>query len=137
MTVPDLPLFSAQWCDQAAKLYVTDVAPFIRDPENFTYTAEFAVLGGAASQFSVEKNRMTWWKPGSDHLAEPGDFVLHAREEHWAKVIGGQLEPVPAIAAKRIHLVRGPMDVVIKETDALKRMILSWAKIGTPSTVGG
>ena len=126
-------LFSAEWCDHATRVWKEVATPFIADPENFDYIVEWGDTDtGACSQTkAIPPGVVESWQPGQPHGADAAQFQLWASRDIWRKIGDGRLDPVAAMAAKRVHLRKGPMAVVIKEADAFKRLLAAWGRIPT------
>jgi putative sterol carrier protein len=125
-------LFSQAWCLRAVELWDEVVFPNLVDPGNYHYSAEFVDTDtGAVCQFTSDTGRIITWQPGKHLSDDDCHFILLASRDNWRKVAEGKLDPVGAVASKRIHLKKGPMPVVIKEADAFKRLLVSWGRIPT------
>src|SRR2546430_2283061 len=83
MTTSDVrpALFSQDWCSEAEVLFATDVAPYIKDPEAFNYSAELRLNGGRTCQFQTEKSQVVWWKEGTHLDTGSVTFILQAPQE--------------------------------------------------------
>lgn len=125
-------LFSKEWCAEACKLWERVVIPNLVDLENYNYIAEWGVTDtGAVCQFKAEKGQILSWEPGKRFDDDACDFILWAKVAAWKQVGEGKMDPVGAVASKRIHLRKGPMPVVIKEADAFKRLLIGYGEIPT------
>lgn len=125
-------LFSKEWCVKAIELWDEVVVPNLADPDNYNYNTEFYDTDtGAICQFTAATGRILSWEPGKKLSDEECTFILHATRENWKKVAEGKLDPIGAVASKRILAKKAPMPVVIKEADAFKRMLVSWGRIPT------
>jgi putative sterol carrier protein len=124
--------FSSEWCEKAIEIYNAIVVPVLADPPNYNYLTQFSVTDSEhVCQFRTEHGQVLGWEPGKKFSEEDCDFILTATGENWQKVADGKLDPVGAVAAKRIHLQKGPMPVVIKEAEAFKTMLSAFGRIPT------
>jgi hypothetical protein len=131
---PDLvELFSPEWCDHATLVWKEVATPYIADPDNFDYIVEWGETDtGTCSQTkAIPPGVVDTWQPGQPYGADRAQFQLWASRDVWRKIADGKLDPVAAMAAKRLHLRKGPMAVVIKEADAFKRLLANWGRIPT------
>lgn len=132
-TETDLVEFCSQeWCNQAMELWEEVVIPNLADPPNYNYVVEWKDTdSGAISQFKAEKGIIQDWEPGKRYPDEECDFILWAKRENWQKIANGTLDPVGAVASKRVHLRKGPMAIVIKEANAFKLLLIAYGRIPT------
>jgi hypothetical protein len=126
-------LFSKEWCEHAVQVWLEVATPCIADPPNFDYVVEWGETDtGACSQTkAVPPGVPASWDPGQPYGPDDVQFSLWASRDTWRKIGEGKLDSVGAMAAKRLHLRKGPMAVVIKEADAFKRLVSSWGRIPT------
>jgi putative sterol carrier protein len=126
-------LFSQEWCDEATKMWETIVYPLVADKDGYNYAAEWTVTDhpDQICQFQAEKGHILWWKVGKHLTDDECAFLVTAKLDHWNKVAHGQIEPVAAVAAKRIHLRKGPMQVVINESEGFTKLIQGFGGIPT------
>lgn len=129
----EVELFSQEWCDAAIKLWEAEVYPNLADAENYAYIAEFGVTDHPeqVSQFKAEKGHLLEWTAGKKFTDDEATFLVWAKIENWQKVAEGTLDPVGAVAAKRVHLRKGPMTVVVNEADAFTRLLKGFGTIPT------
>ena len=127
-----LELYSKEWCEKAIELWDEIVYPSLADRDNYNYAVEFGETdNGTSSQLKAEKGRIVWWEPGQQLGDEELTFVLWATRDNWRKIGEGKLDPVGAVASKRVHMRKGPMPVVVKEADAFKRLLAGFGTIPT------
>jgi hypothetical protein len=133
MSTESVELFSKEWCEHATDVWMDVAAPAIADPPNFDYVVEWGETDtGACSQTkAVPPGVPESWQPGQPFPPEQVQFSLWASRDTWKKLGEAKLDPVGAMAAKRLHLRKGPMAVVIKEAEAFKRLVSSWGRIPT------
>lgn len=125
-------LFSQDWCERAKKIWDDSVIPVLADRDGYNYVVEFRATDiGAVCQLKAEKGVLIEWNAGKKHSDEEADFLIDATKEIWHKVAGGKLDPVAAVAAKRIHMRKGPMPIVIKEAKAFTVLLESFGHIPT------
>ncbi|MGH8998986.1 MAG: hypothetical protein ACRDY7_06290 [Acidimicrobiia bacterium] len=126
-------LFSPEWCEHATRIWKEVATPCIADPANFDYIVEWGDTDtGACSQTkAVPPGIVEVWQPGQPHGTDGAQFQLWASRDTWRKIGDGKLDPVAAVAAKRLHLRKGPMAVVIKESQAFSRLLAAWGRIPT------
>lgn len=126
-------LFSQEWCDAAKDLWEKEVYPLLADAENYAYIAEWGIIGQEDSlcQFKAEKGHLVEWDAGKKYSDEEATFLIWAKKEHWQKVAEGAMDPVGAVAAKRIFLKKGPMTVVVNEADAFTHLLKGFGSIPT------
>jgi len=125
--------FSQEWCDAATKVWSNDVYPLIKDREGYNYTVEFGSTDAPEQvcQLQAKLGMVEWWNPGKKLADADLTFIIWAKREHWKKVAEGTLDPVGAVAAKRVELRKGPMTVVVKEADAFTRLLKGFGTIPT------
>ncbi|MEW6470784.1 MAG: hypothetical protein AB1679_00760 [Actinomycetota bacterium] len=122
---------SKEWCERAVEVWNETVVPNLVDPEHYHYTVEFGeTASGKFSQLNTEYGKVLTWEPGK-HIEEECDFVIWATPEIYEKIGEGKLDPVGAVASKRVHVRRGPMPVIIKEADAFKKLLIGLGQIPT------
>jgi putative sterol carrier protein len=125
-------LFSPEWCVKAIEVWNEVVIPHLADPDNYHYVAEWKDTDtDAICQFKAAAGRIVTWEAGKTYNDEDCDFILWAKHDIWKKVADGVLDPVGAVASKRIHMRKGPMTVVIKEADGFKRLLVAYGRIAT------
>ncbi len=125
-------LFSKEWCVKAVEIWNEVVIPNLADPPNYNYVVEWIDLDADATcQLKAQTGLIVSWEPGKVIPDEDCDFILAAKRENWRKIGEGTLDPVGAVASKRVHLRKGPMAVVIKEADAFKRLLVAYGRIPT------
>jgi putative sterol carrier protein len=113
-----------EWCARMAAQWAEVVYPNIADAESYNYSAQFTDTDtGAVFQWRAEKGRIVYWEPGKVLSDDECTFILSATHDNWRKVADGKLDGVGAVAAKRVHLHKGPMPVVIREATAFKILI--------------
>lgn len=125
-------LFSPQWCEMAKGVWEAKVVPRLVEPETYNYIIEFrAPEIDAACQIKAVKGAVVEWDSGRKYSDDEATFLIDASAEVWRKIAEGKLDPVGAIAAKRIHLRKGPMTVVIKESKAFTALLEGFGDIPT------
>jgi putative sterol carrier protein len=125
-------LFSEEWCEKACALWDEVTFPHLVDPDNYNYVAEFQDTDtGNCATFKAEHGKIVDWVPGKTHPDEECDFILSASRDNWRKVAEGKLDPVGAVAAKRIHVKKGPMPVVVKEAKGFSNLLAGYGRIDT------
>lgn len=125
-------LFSQEWVDKAKELWAEVVTPNLVEPETYDYIMEFGVIDGdAVCTIRPEQGRPVEAVAGKKYSDEECGFILYATKDIWRKVAAGELDPVAAVASKRIHLRKGPMAVVIKEADPTKQFLSGFGRIPT------
>jgi putative sterol carrier protein len=129
----DVELFSQEWCEEAKKVWDAETYPYLVDSENYNYIAEWGVTENPdqVCQFRAEKGRLVEWDAGKKYSDEDSTFLIWAKKENWKKVAEGSLDPVGAVAAKRIHVRKGPMTVIVNEADAFTRLLKGYGSIPT------
>jgi putative sterol carrier protein len=129
---PVVEPFSKEWCLQAVPLWNDVVIPSLVDLDNYNYVVEFGEIDtGSVCQLKAERGQIMAWEPGKTFTDDECDFILWATSENWRKVAEGKLDPVGAVASKRIHMRKGPMPVVIKEAEAFKKLLIDFGRIPT------
>jgi putative sterol carrier protein len=124
--------FSKEWCVQVIEIWNEVVVPNLVDPDNYNYVVEFGATDtGAVCQLKADHGQIITWDPGKGYNDDDCDFILWAKSEHWRSVAEGKLDPVGAVASKRIHMRKGPMPVVIKEADPFKKLLVGFGRIPT------
>jgi len=126
-------LFSQEWCEQAKDVWADVVVPNLVDPDNYNYVVEFRAvdIDGAVCQLKATKGVVEDWFTGKKYSDEEATFLIDATKDIWHKVADGKLDPVGAVASKRVHLRKGPMPVVIKESKAFTGLLESFGRIPT------
>jgi putative sterol carrier protein len=125
-------LFSQEWCESAKKLWDVAVVPVLVDPDTYDYVVEFRATDlGAVCQLKAAKGKVLEWNAGKKYSDDEADFLIDATKDNWQKVGNGKLDPVGAVASKRIHLRKGPMPVVIKEAQAFTQLLGGFGTIPT------
>jgi putative sterol carrier protein len=124
--------FSAEWCEQALQVWDDVTFPALVDPENYHYIAEFGETDtGQCATFKADHGKLLEWVPGKTYPDEECDFVIWATRANWKKVAEGKLDPVGAVAAKRVHVRKGPMPVIVKEAKAFSNLLAGYGRIET------
>jgi putative sterol carrier protein len=125
-------LYSKEWCEQAIQLWDDIVYPNLADRENYNYTVEWGETDtGTCSQFKAQKGKILSWEPGKEISDEDLTFILWAKKDVWKQIGESKLDPVGAVASKRVHMRKGPMPVVVKEADAFKKLLIGYGRIPT------
>lgn len=124
--------FGKEWCAKAVEIWDEVAFPNLADPGNYHYVVEWGESEtGTICQFKADHGKIVSWEPGKSYSDEECDFLLWGVRENWKKIGEGKLDPVGAVASKRLHLRKGPMAVVIKEADAFKRILIGFGRIPT------
>ena len=127
-------LFSQEWCERAKAVWDDTVVPNLLVPEVISYVIEWGDIdSGAVCQTTCEGGKVLDWVAGKPHPDEECHFIFWGTRENWRKVGEGKLDPVAAVASKRLHMRRGLMPVVIKEADAFKKLLVGFGRIPTAS----
>lgn len=125
-------LFSQEWVEHARRLWAEVVTPNLVEPETYDYIMEFGVIGGdEVATIRPEKGVPVEAVAGKKYTDDECGFILYATRDNWRKVAQGQLDPVGAVASKRIHLRKGPMPVVIREANPTKLFLSGFGRIPT------
>lgn len=125
-------LFSPEWVEHARRLWEEVVTPNLVEPETYDYIMEFGVIDGdAVATIRPEKGVAVEAVAGKKYTDEECGFILYATMDNWRKVAQGQLNPVGAVASKRIHLRKGPMPVVIREATPTALFLSGFGRIPT------
>ena len=128
-------LFSQEWVDKAKELWAEVVTPNLVEPETYDYIMEFGLMEGdqvvAVATIRPEKGVPVEAVAGKKYSDEESGFMLYATKENWRKVALGEMDPVAAVASKRIHLRKGPMPVVIREANPTKQFLRGFGRIPT------
>lgn len=125
-------LFSKEWCEGAKLIWEDVVINNFADPENFNYIAEFGDSdSGNVCQFKAEQGKLQMFDPGKTYPPEECTFIFSGKTSAWQNVAQGKLDPVAAVASKRVHMQKGPMPIVIKEATAFKAFLIAWGRIPT------
>lgn len=124
--------FSQEWCDQACGVWDDTVVPNLVDSDGFNWVVEFKALDTEAiCQASTERGKVLNWTEGKSVPDEDCGFILHANSDIWQKIGAGELDPVGAVASQRLHLKKGSMTVVIRESNAFKKLLIGFGGIPT------
>jgi putative sterol carrier protein len=108
------------------------VLPRLADPGSFHYVAEFGENDtGSTAQFKADHGKLLQFEPGKAYSEDECHFIFAAPREIWKQIATGKLDPVAAVASKRLHMRKGPMTIVIKEATAFKQFLISWGNIAT------
>ena len=131
MSEGPVEFFSEEWCVKATELWNTVATPLFVDPDNYNYKLEWRTPDGRVNQMIADHAKAVDWWVGKKLPDEEIGFIVEAPEENFRKVAEGMLDPVGAVAAKRIHLKKGPMTALIKEATAFKTFMEHWGDIDT------
>jgi putative sterol carrier protein len=127
--------FSKEWCERATELWNTVATPLFVDPDNYNYKLEWRTTDGRVNQMIADHAKAVDWREGKTVPDEEIGFIVEASEENYKKVADGKLDPVGAVAAKRVHLKKGPMAALIKEATAFKTFMEHWGDLNAQWTV--
>ena len=127
--------FSKEWCERATELWNTVATPLFVDPDNYNYKLEWRTTDGRVNQMVADHAKAVDWWLGKTLPDEEIGFIVEASEENYKKVADGKLDPVGAVAAKRVHLKKGPMAALIKEATAFKTFMEHWGDLNAQWTV--
>ena len=131
MSQGPVDFFSEEWCAAATDLWNRVATPLFVDPDNYNYKLEWRTTDGRVNQMIADHAKAVDWWVGKTVPDEEIAFIVEAPEENFRKVAEGKLDPVGAVAAKRIHLKKGPMTALIKEAGAFKTFMEHWGDIDT------
>jgi hypothetical protein len=127
--------FSEAWCAKALALWNEVATPLFVDPDNYNYNLEWRTPDGVVNQMIADHAKAADWWVGKRLPDEECEFIVEATEENFKKVAEGKLDPVGAVASKRVHLKKGPMTALIKEAHAFARFMEHWGDIPTKWSV--
>lgn len=123
---------SKEWCEKAIEVWDEVTFPNLVDPDNYHYIVEWGETDtGTCNQFKADHGKIVTWEPGKTYSDEDCTFILWASKENWRKIGEGKLDPVGAVASKRVHMRKGPMTVVVKESEAFKKLLVGFGQIPT------
>jgi len=122
---------SNEWANAFKDALNNDAGFFkgLADPASFTYNMEFAASDNKF-HISFESGKVTW--AGEPKFKDEDlTLIIVANSDTWKKIASGQEQATKMLAMGKVKMLKGPVDVAIKNAGAFNVCMAAAGKVPT------